>query len=213
VADESAQDRNRFTRRLEGFSDIVFGFALAQSAFALEIPKTLDGVYAKSGDLFFFAVTFAVIAAFWIMHYRVFHYAFAGGRIDVILNFVLLAAVALLPYVLRLYIQFPDSVIGSAAYAAELGVGFSLLAALEIRGLRALGPSMAPKPLLTIRRASWRHAVAGGVFLLSLVFIALFGLVGRVAWGAVPLAMIVGRVMERVQAGRAAPGPAAAGRS
>ncbi len=206
------EDRRRFTRRLEAFSDIVFGFALAQSAFALEIPKTLNEIYAKSNDLLFFALTFAVIAAFWIMHYRVFHYAFAAGKIDVFLNFMLLAAIALLPYALRLYIKFPESVIGSAAYAAELGVGFSLLAALELRGLKAHGPSLAPKPLRMIRRALRRHAVAGGLFLLSIPFLVLFGLYGRIAWGAIPIAMLAVRVAERTRA-RVAGTPAVASES
>jgi uncharacterized membrane protein len=208
MADESEQDRHRFTRRLEAFSDIVFGFALAQSAFALEIPKTADGLFAKSGDLLYFAITFILIGSFWIMHYRVFHYAFAARWVDVTLNFVLLAAVALLPFVLRLSIQFQDSVIGSAGYAAELGVGFSLLAALEYRGLRALGPSMTPKVLHMIQRAYLRHAAVGVVFLVSLPIVVRFGLYGRVSWAAVPLAMYAVSLIERARA-RSAPATAA----
>jgi uncharacterized membrane protein len=204
MADES-EDRQRFARRLEAFSDIVFGFALAQCAFALDVPKTLAELPARANDLLYFAVTFALIGAFWFMHYRVFHYAFAGEFLDVFLNFVLLAAVALLPYAMRLYIKFPDSVIGSVAYAAELGAGFSLLAALEFRGLRAHEATLRPKPLLMMQRALRRHAVAGALFLLSLPFLVVFGLPGRIAWGAVPLAVIAMRLVERKRSAAGTP--------
>ena len=197
--DAERADRHRFTGRLEAFSDIVFGFALAQSAFALKIPATLDGISAQAGSLAFFAITFGLIAAFWMMHYRVFHYTFAARRVDVVLNFGLLAVIALLPYVLQLYLKFEQSVIGSAAYSAELGAGFSLLAALEYRGLRAFGGSLAPKPRLAMRRAFTRHAVAGAVFLVALPLFVPFGLSARLAWVVAPIGFAVLRSVERAR--------------
>jgi uncharacterized membrane protein len=210
VADSERADRERFTRRLEAFSDIVFGFALAQSAFALQIPATLDAVYAQLSNLIFFAITFALIASFWMMHYRIFHYAFAARSPDVVLNFMLLAVVALLPYVLRLYLKFPQAEIASAAYSAELGFGFSLLAALEYRGLRLLGSSIAPKPLRAMRRALARHAIAGVAFLAALALFVPFGLSARYAWAAAPLGVVIVRSIERTR-DRTVPGTSAAG--
>jgi uncharacterized membrane protein len=206
---DEREDRHRFARRLEAFSDIVFGFALAQCAFALEVPKTLAELPARANDLVFFSVTFALIGMFWFMHYRVFHYAFAGRMLDIFLNFVLLATVALLPYALRLYIKFPNSDIGAIAYASELGLGFSLLAALEFRGLRENAASLAPKPLRLIRNALRRHAVAGTLFLLSIPCMVLFGVFGRLVWGVIPLAVVAIRVAER-RGARSAGTPAAA---
>jgi uncharacterized membrane protein len=206
--DAERADRHRFTGRLEAFSDIVFGFALAQSAFALQIPATLDAVYAQLSNLVFFAITFALIGAFWMMHYRIFHYAFAAQRVDVVLNFMLLAVVALLPYVLRLYLKFPESEIASAAYSAELGLGFSLLAALEYRGLRLLGPSIAPKPLRSMRRALVRHAVPGVVFLAALALFVPLGLSARYAWAAAPIGIAIVRSIDRAR-DRAAAGTSA----
>jgi uncharacterized membrane protein len=207
-----SEDRHRFARRLEAFSDIVFGFALAQSAFALEIPKTLAEVNGKLSDLFFFAITFALIAIFWTMHYRVFHYVFDAEKIDVLCNFALLAAVALLPYALRLYLKFPQSMPGSVAYAATIGGGFGLLAILEVRGLLRKGVTLSPKVLVMIRKAAWRHSVAGGVLLASLPLFAFIGLEARYVWGLVPLAIIVVRVVERVR-GTARGTPAVAAES
>jgi len=208
--DQEARDRDRFTRRLEAFSDIVFGFALAQCAFALDVPKSLDQLGTEWHGLPYFAVTFVLIAMFWFIHYRVFHYAFAARRLDVVLNFGLLATVALLPYALRLYITFNDSVPGSLAYAATLGSAFTLIAVLEWRGLREPPRPMTPKAEQMMRRAAWRHGVAGIVFLLSVPVIAYFGLYARVFWALIGIAIALGRVVERRRhLGVGTPAPAA----
>ena len=144
-----------------------------------------------------FALTFMLIVQFWVMHYRVFRFVFSATKVDVALNFVLLAAVALLPYALRLYLKFPQSAITSIAYAAALGTGFALIAVLEVRGLRAHAGSLAPKPLRMMRNAVWRHALAGVAFLLSVPVIAVFGPDGRFAWGVIPLGLAIGGLIQR----------------
>ncbi len=131
---DAEADRQRFTRRLEAFSDIVFGFALAQCAVALEVPKNLGDVLAHADELIYFLVRFVLIVMFWVMHYRIFHYVFAARTLDVALNFLLLATIALLPYALRIYIRFPQSVLGSAAYALALGIGLALIAPSSFAG-------------------------------------------------------------------------------
>jgi uncharacterized membrane protein len=199
-AERERADRQRFARRLEAFSDIVFGFALAQCAFALEVPKTLADFSGSAGDLAFFAITFAIIAMFWTMHYRVFHYVFAGERTDVLCNFALLGAVALLPYALRLYLKFPQSVPGSVAYAAALAAGFGLLAVLELRGLRAHGAALPAKPRAIIERAARRHGVVGSVFAVSLALFPFLGTDARYVWVLIAPAIVIVRLVERSQA-------------
>jgi uncharacterized membrane protein len=184
---DSQDDRQRFTRRLEAFSDIVFGFALAQCAVALEVPKNVDDVLSHAGELIYFVITFVLIVMFWVMHYRIFHYVFAARTWDVALNFLLLATIALLPYALRIYIRFPQSVLGSAAYALALGIGLALITALEVRGLRALSGEM---------RTRWngiamRHGIPAAVFLLSLPLFPFIGLWARYEWALVGPAMMI----------------------
>jgi uncharacterized membrane protein len=176
---DSPEDRHRFTRRLEAFSDIVFGFALAQSAVALEVPKNPGDIGAHLTELIYFGGTFILIFMFWMMHYRIFHYVFAARTLDVLLNFLLLGIIALLPYALRLYIRFPESALGGAAYAVALGVGLTLITALEVRGLAALSGAL---------RGRWegiamRHGIVAAVFLLSLVLFPFFGTYARIEWG------------------------------
>jgi uncharacterized membrane protein len=209
---EEREERHRFARRLEAFSDIVFGFALAQCAFALEVPSSLADVPGKSFDLIFFAVTFALIGAFWVMHYRIFHYVFTATRLQVALNFGLLAVVALLPYALRIFIKWPQSVAGSVAYAAALGAAFSLMAVLETIGLRDRPASLSANGLRIIRRAVWRHTTAGAVFVISLPLFLVFGADARNVWALIAPAMVVGRLIERARqaaAVRGTPAPAA----
>ena len=178
---DSPEDRQRFTRRLEAFSDIVFGFALAQSAVALEVPKNAGDVAAHLTELIYFGATFVLIFMFWMMHYRIFHYVFAARTLDVALNFLLLGVVALLPYALRVYIRFPESALGGAAYALALGAGFTLIAGLEVRGLSSLSGEV---------RHRWegiamRHAIAAAVFLFSLVLFPFAGTYARIEWALV----------------------------
>ncbi|MDQ6926048.1 MAG: TMEM175 family protein [Candidatus Eremiobacteraeota bacterium] len=201
---DSPEDRQRFTRRLEAFSDIVFGFALAQSAVALEVPKNAGDVIAHAGQLIYFVVTFVVIVMFWVMHYRIFHYVFAARRLDVLLNFLLLAVVALLPYALRIYIQFPDTALGSGTYALALGIGLALIAALEYRGLDGLSGEM---------RQRWtgiamRHGIPAAVFLLSVPLFVVMGAYARLEWVLVVPALLLARRFARAAAAAAGTAPA-----
>ena len=202
---DSLEDRHRFARRLEAFSDIVFGFALAQSAVALEVPKTLADFGAHRTELVYFVLTFVLIAQFWLIHYRIFHFVFAAKTIDVVLNFLLLGTIALLPYALRIWIHFPETVIGAVAYALALGGGFALVTALELRGLRGLTGAM---------RERWigittRHGMAAAVFLISLALFPLIGLSARYEWAMIGPAMIILKRYRSAQARAAASSPEA----
>jgi TMEM175 potassium channel family protein len=184
---DSPEDRHRFTRRLEAFSDIVFGFALAQSAVALDVPKTLADFGSHRTDLVYFVLTFVLIAQFWMIHYRIFHFVFLARTADIVLNFLLLGTVALLPYALRIWIHFPETVIGAVAYALALGTGFTLVTVLELRGMRGLTGAA---------RQRWvgiamRHGVAAAVFVVSLVLFPLIGLSARYEWAMIAPGMIL----------------------
>ena len=202
---DSPEDRQRFTRRLEAFSDIVFGFALAQSAVALEVPKTLADFGSHRIELVYFVLTFVLIAQFWLIHYRIFHYVFAARTIDIVLNFLLLGTVALLPYALRIWIHFPDSVIGGVAYALALGGGFTLVTMLELRGLRGLTGAMRQRWI----GITMRHGMAAAVFLISLALFPLIGLSARYEWALIGPGMLLVRRYRSAQARAAAASPEA----
>ena len=89
------------------FSDAVFAIAITLLAIELRLPELPYGqtdasFLAVLGDLgpsiFAFVISFVVIAAFWVGHYRTFRYIVdADGRL-VAINFGLLFCIAILPF-------------------------------------------------------------------------------------------------------------------
>ena len=67
----------RFTHRLEAFSDLVFGFSLSLLATRLDIPAKVEEVFEATrwGT---FIITFASICAIWLAHYRIFRHRFVA---------------------------------------------------------------------------------------------------------------------------------------
>jgi uncharacterized membrane protein len=152
IADEPI-NASYFTRRLENFSDIVFGFSISLLAVQLEVPKSASQI-VLSHYLFFF-VTFAVMASVWYLHYRMFRFAFAPRAPDVILNFIFLGCVAFLPYTLELLNRMADVRLPGMLYAADFGTLFLLLAILNLHGL-AFWNRRLPAP---VQLGLWHHGV------------------------------------------------------
>ena len=55
----------RFTHRLEAFSDLVFGFSLSLLATRLELPAKAEDIFEATrwGT---FVITFGIVCAFWL---------------------------------------------------------------------------------------------------------------------------------------------------
>src|SRR2546423_4278 len=95
----------RFTHRLEAFSDLVFGFSLSLLATRLEIPADVSEVFntTRWGT---FIITFAMICIIWLAHYRIFRHHFVVRTPDVIVNFIFLLGIAVLPYAVQTFLRF-----------------------------------------------------------------------------------------------------------
>lgn len=117
--------------RIIFFSDAVFAIAITLLAVTLRVPNT--GHAGKAGfelsnalpGIFGFAISFAVIAFFWIGHHATFRYITAIDRPLIALNLVLLGTVAFLPYpteVLNASKAPPAAVIFYAACCALAGL-------------------------------------------------------------------------------------------
>jgi uncharacterized membrane protein len=127
-------DRDRFTERLEAFSDLVFGFSLSLLATRLEVPTSAAGII-DAGKGLGLLITFALICLMWLEHYRIFRRHFVAHRVEVITNFVFLFGLALLPYALQTFLRFPAEPAALALYLADLALIFLSLATLQLRGL------------------------------------------------------------------------------
>lgn len=102
----------RFTARLEAFSDLVFGFSLSLLATRLDVPARVEDIFDSTR---WFAVigTFGLVCRFWLEDYRIFRHHFIAQMFDAIVNFVFLFAIAVLPYTVQTFcasnFSFPPS--------------------------------------------------------------------------------------------------------
>lgn len=93
--------RSREPSRLEGFSDAVFGFALTLLVVSLEVPRTIDDLFAVMRGFLPFAFTFATVTWIWYEHYVVFRKFDPSDRVTVLLNSALLFLVMFYVYPLK----------------------------------------------------------------------------------------------------------------
>jgi uncharacterized membrane protein len=99
-------DPERFTHRLEAFSDIVIGFSLAQLSLSLAIPARVADLAHRPVGLFAFAITFVIICMMWLRHHKWFEHYFIPTPPNVVLNFAILGAIVLLVYALQVFLHF-----------------------------------------------------------------------------------------------------------
>jgi len=179
VLDET-ESRERFKHRLEAFSDIVFGLSLSQLALQLALPQHSADLFASPLRYVIFFGTFAIICGVWLSHHRMFQLAFEPDPLDIALNFVYLAFVAILPFAMQVNVRFGGSRAGFGFYLVDF-IGFSLpMFVLLQRGLARRNPHLSEKQRLQLWRAVLRNRLILGASLLSL---ALLGLVGPAfAW-------------------------------
>lgn len=87
--------------RLVLFSDAVFAIAITLLAIEIHPPHAWNGIgdlLAKMGvKLWAYAISFAVVGIYWMSHRRIFERLRAANGVLDVLNFLVLALVALLP--------------------------------------------------------------------------------------------------------------------
>jgi uncharacterized membrane protein len=134
----SVRDR-RLALRLEGFGDIVFGFAVSQCA--LQLPTVNGHVdVAHVWNLFYYFGTFALLASLWLTYHRLMSGPFKPSGIDLFIAFTYLALVSLMPYAMYSVSHATESLASArtavAAYALIFALLMGLAAVLTLRNLR-----------------------------------------------------------------------------
>lgn len=164
AASDSKFLTERFTHRLEAFSDLVFGFSLSLLATRLDLPTKPEEVLdvTRWGT---FVITFGIICAIWLAHYRVFRHNFVARVPDVFINFVFLFGIAVLPYSVQTFLRFIGTQDANLLYFGDFALIFVALATLRWRALlqRRGGPDAA------VRLKEWRETVRQYAIVLMIV--------------------------------------------
>ncbi|TMK56660.1 MAG: DUF1211 domain-containing protein [Actinobacteria bacterium] len=157
--------------RIVAFSDGVFSIAITLLVLNLAVEKGLtegeiDNELWNQRDLFFaYAISFAVIGRFWLVHHRFFSEvkAFDGRLIS--LNLVYLGAVVLIPFSSELLGEYGGTTTAVVFYSVNLAVVVLLGLLMHVdarrRGLTGIDPR-------SHRETQIRSTYIAGIFLLSI---------------------------------------------
>ena len=144
----------RFTHRLEAFSDLVFGFSLSLLATRLDIPADPSQIFVATRWATFI-ITFAMICILWLVHYRIFRQHFVPQIPDVVINFIFLFGIAILPYAVQTFLRFTTGGDAIILYFGDFALVFAALATLRWRALL----QRRGDPDTDLRLREWRATV------------------------------------------------------
>ena len=161
-ATQASGDDDRFTRRLEAFSDLVFGFSLSLLAARLDVPSSPAEILNGS-KVAGFVITFAIICALWLEHYRIFRHHFVARPFEVIVNFIFLFGLASLPYALQTFLRFGAEPKSLDLYFGDIALILATLSTMRLCGLRQRGRALDE----AMRLREWRRVV--GQYALALI--------------------------------------------
>ena len=101
IAKDGFRLRGTHMSRLDGFSDIVFGFALTLIVVSLEVPRTYDELHTLLLGFIPFGVCFLFLISIWWAHFRFFRRYYLHDFFTVVLNSALLFMVLFYVYPLK----------------------------------------------------------------------------------------------------------------
>src|SRR3954447_2671229 len=126
-------DAGRALERVTAFSDGVFAIAITLLVLNLEVPRLTGAEQDRLGhelltqgaNYYAFALSFAVIARFWVVHHRLF---LSMTRLDdrgLAGNFVFLAAVVLIPFASEVLGRYGEEPAAVVTYALVVGAAIA----------------------------------------------------------------------------------------
>jgi len=157
--------------RIVAFSDGVFAIAITLLVLAISVPDHLqdeqlvDALWGQRADFLAYALSFAVIGRFWLVHHRFFGEVTAfNGRL-LALNIFYLAWIALIPFSSEVLGDHGGEAAAIVLYAANLSgvvlTGLWMQASAHGAGLTAIDAA-------THRELRYRSLYIAAVFLASI---------------------------------------------
>jgi uncharacterized membrane protein len=156
--------------RIVAFSDGVFSIAITLLVLSLHIPDTLsqaavgNALWEQRENLLAYAISFAVIARFWLLHHSFFGEVTAFDSRLIGLNMLYLGWVVLIPFSSQVLGEYAGSTAAVVVYAANLA-GVVLIA--QWMSWDARGAGLTSIDAATQRENLIRGMFIVGVFLLS----------------------------------------------
>ena len=167
--------REQDLSRIRSFSDGVLAISITLLVLNLDVPELSDRLvdelpaklFALAPDLLSYALGFAVIGRFWIVHHRVLGLLSAWDGRLMALNLIFLAFVGLIPFTSDLLARYGDQPTAVVIYAAVISAASLTSWAMTLYAKRSdlVRPSAAEsaRPYGTVRAL-----LIPGVFLLSI---------------------------------------------
>jgi uncharacterized membrane protein len=121
--------------RIDGFSDVVFGFALTLLVVSLEIPKTYAELHESLLGFFPFAICFMFLMMVWHAHYKFFRRFGLHDKGTIFINSMLLFVILFFVYPLKFLFTFVvDIFSGRTMHAFESSAQIANLMAIYAIG-------------------------------------------------------------------------------
>jgi uncharacterized membrane protein len=137
IAKDGFRLRGTHMSRIDGFSDVVFGFAITLLVVSLEVPHTFDELDRSLRGFIPFAICFLMLILVWYSHYKFFRRYGLHDAGTIAINAVLLFVVLFYVYPLKFLFTVlasgilggDNSALGNGTQMRELmvlyGVGFA----------------------------------------------------------------------------------------
>jgi TMEM175 potassium channel family protein len=176
--------------RIVAFSDGVFAIAITLLVLNLDVPAHLHGealgtmLWEQRQNFFAYAISFAVVGRFWIVHHRFFGEVTSfDGRL-LALNLLYLAWIVLIPFSSGVLGDHGQETAAVVLYAANLA-GVVLVGALMFGDAQRAG--LARHPPARAREFRHRAAIIAGVFLASIPVAFVSPQIAQLVWLALLL--------------------------
>ena len=210
MAEAELDERGRALDRVINFSDGVFAIAITLLVLNFKLPhvggrnvnrKLLDALGHDTGLLFGFAISFFVIARYWMSHHRL---SVLLRRVDtqfIVLNLVFLAFIVFIPFPAEVLGTYSATTTAVVFYAGTMVLTGTLSGTTWEYALRR-GLDDGRASVEARREALLRSAILVAVFLASIPVAFIDAGAAQLMW----LLLLVQRPFAR-RLSRAAPGP------
>jgi uncharacterized membrane protein len=188
--DDDVIVEERDLSRIVAFTDGVMAVAITLLVLNIEVPELpsgagepelTDALYDLLPTLGAYALSFALIGRFWVLHHRLFETLRAFDSVLMTLNLLFLSLIALMPFATDLSDRYGKQSIAAAVFGATIGLAALVHWVMARYSLR--NGFVHDRHLERVdEEASHAALMISGIFLLSVPFAFVAPLVAQALW-------------------------------